>query len=158
MSIALSFCLWKTLFYILKTSSLLTFAWLNLKGLVKLASFTVKAINLKILILKTKLATSHVIWNQKSEIKIGTNIIVWMYCSQKTIFILSSIALNTFNDLITIDWSIDDWEKKKIYIWNELHSIVVVKYKHSSILARSPTGEWRKLYHSARKRSVNILS
>ena len=29
----------------------------------------------------------------------------------------------------------------KIYIWNELHSIVVVKYKHSSISGRSPTGE-----------------
>ena len=27
----------------------------------------------------------------------------------------------------------------KIYIWKELHSIVVVKYKHSSISGRSPT-------------------
>ena len=28
----------------------------------------------------------------------------------------------------------------KIYIWNELHSIVVVKYELSSISARKPTG------------------
>ena len=35
----------------------------------------------------------------------------------------------------------------KIYIWNELHSIVDV----SSIPGRS--GEWSKLYHSARKRN-----
>ena len=27
----------------------------------------------------------------------------------------------------------------KIYIWNELHFIVVFKYKHSSISGRSPT-------------------
>ena len=30
--------------------------------------------------------------------------------------------------------------ENKIYIWNELHSIVVAKYKHSSISRRSPTG------------------
>ena len=32
----------------------------------------------------------------------------------------------------------------KIYIWNELHPIVVVKYKHSSILGRSPTVGMKK--------------
>ena len=35
--------------------------------------------------------------------------------------------------------------KNKIYIWNELHSIVVVKYKHSSISGRSPTGGGKKI-------------
>ena len=29
--------------------------------------------------------------------------------------------------------------KNKIYIWNELHSIVVIKYKHCSISGRSQT-------------------
>ena len=33
----------------------------------------------------------------------------------------------------------------EIYIWNELHSIVVVKYKHSSISGRSPTGGMKKI-------------
>ena len=34
----------------------------------------------------------------------------------------------------------------KIYIWNELHSIVVVKYKHSSISGRSPTRGNEEIY------------
>ena len=35
--------------------------------------------------------------------------------------------------------------KNKIYILNELHSIAVVKYKHFSILGRSPTGGMKKI-------------
>ena len=43
----------------------------------------------------------------------------------------------------------------KIYLWNELHSIVVVKYKHSSI-----SGIWgnKEIYIILfRKRSANII-
>ena len=32
----------------------------------------------------------------------------------------------------------------KIYLWNELYSIVVVKYKHSYISGRSPAGGMKK--------------
>ena len=38
-----------------------------------------------------------------------------------------------------------------------MHSIADVRYKHSSNSGRSPTGGIKKIYHSAGKRSANIL-
>ena len=52
--------------------------------------------------------------------------------------------IHTFNNLITFT----------LYqIWNELHSIVVVKYKHSLISERSQTGITSR-YHELEERTI----
>ena len=85
-----------------------------------------------------------------------TSTVVWMYCSQKTIFILRLIVSHIYwynYHGLTLWWL----RKNKIYIWNELHSIVVVKYKHSSISGRSPISG-NELYHSVRHSSGLIFA
>ena len=62
----------------------------------------------------------------------------------KPLFLYLKIAINTINlfpMVLTLWWL---REETKIYIWNELPFIVVVKYKHSSISGRSPIGEIKK--------------
>ena len=49
-------------------------------------------------------------------------------------------------------------KKNKIYIWDELHSIVVVNIKILQFQEDRQPGEQRKLYHSTRKRHANIIS
>ena len=70
---------------------------------------------------------------------------VTVFCSQKKNFILTLICF--FTCLMILPWIVTLMIERgnKIYIWNELHSIVVVEYKHSSISVRSPTGGMKKI-------------
>ena len=77
-----------------------------------------------------------------------SNVMTWDHCI---------VIFAMFNDLITIDWHFDDWEEKQnLYIfgmnWTPLYmsNINILQFHEDH-----QPGEWRKLYHSARKRSAN---
>ena len=80
------------------------------------------------------------------------NIIVWMFCSQKTIF--TGYLLHMFSDLITIDWHFDDWERKqKLYLeWIALHYSCQIYINVLQFQKDCQPGKWRNLYHFVRKK------
>ena len=71
------------------------------------------------------------------------------FLKQLRCFVLRNWLVSHINNLITVHYT--NIKKclikrnNKIYIWNELHSFVVVKYKHSTISGRSPNGGMKKI-------------